>query len=97
MSVEELRAELAELRTTVHAGFARMDRYFELGYAQHVELCGEVQELRGEMQELRGTVQDLRGAVQDLRGTVHELARRVDRLEDGLAAVASQVSALRDW
>jgi chromosome segregation ATPase len=51
---DPVRTELAELRETMtagfaymHEGFARMDRYFELQQAQHVELRGEVGELRG--------------------------------------------------
>jgi chromosome segregation ATPase len=76
------RAELAELRDVVHAGFARMDRYFELQQAQHVELRGEFQGLRGEFQELRGEVR--------------ELTQRVDRIEVQLASLQHEVSALRD-
>jgi chromosome segregation ATPase len=48
------RAELAALRETMtagfaymHEGFARMDGYFELQQAQHMELRAEVRELRG--------------------------------------------------
>lgn len=68
MSEDELRTEVALLRDAVHTGFARMDRYFELQQAQHIELRGEVRELRGEMQDLRADVQ--------------HLTRRVDRIEE---------------
>jgi chromosome segregation ATPase len=97
-------AELTALRETVHAGFARMDRYFELRQAQHLELRGEVQELRGEVQELRGEVQELRGEVQELRGLLVALSERVDRIESRLAGLEetvqrleADVRALHDW
>jgi hypothetical protein len=41
-----IRSELTALRDTMSAGFARMDRYFELQQAQHLELRAEVREIR---------------------------------------------------
>jgi SMC interacting uncharacterized protein involved in chromosome segregation len=85
-----LRRELADLRDTMQSGFARMERYFELQQAQHLELRGEMQGLRGEMQELRGEVREL-------RRLLLALTARVDALELRLAAVESEVRSLRDW
>jgi chromosome segregation ATPase len=87
---DELRTELALLRETVHAGFARMDRYFELQQEQHVELRGQVQELRADVQELRADVQELRAQVE-------ALTRRVDAIEVRLTSLEHEVRSLRDW
>jgi chromosome segregation ATPase len=94
---DELRTELALLRGTVHAGFARMDRYFELQQEQHVELRGQVQELRADVQELRADVQELRADVQELRAQLEALARRVDAIEVRLTSLEHEVRSLRDW
>jgi chromosome segregation ATPase len=108
MSNDTVRSELAELRDTVHAGFARMDRYFELSQAQYLELRsavrGDVQGLRGEVQELRGEVRELRGEVHEMRTLLIDLTSRVDRIEnrlDGLEnrldGLENQVRQFRDW
>jgi predicted RNase H-like nuclease (RuvC/YqgF family) len=108
---DEIMSELAVLRETMAAGFGRIDHFFELQQAQHLELRGEVQELRGEVQELRGEVQELRGEVRELRDILLALVRRVDRVEVRLADVEAavqrldgeiqrldgEVRALRDW
>jgi chromosome segregation ATPase len=80
---DALRTELGLLRETVHAGFARMDRYFELQQEQHVELRGQVQELRADVQELRAQVE--------------ALTRRVDAIEVRLTSLEHEVRSLRDW
>jgi SMC interacting uncharacterized protein involved in chromosome segregation len=49
---DDPRTELAQLRDTVHDGFTRMDRYFELQQEQHLTLRADVQELRVEVREL---------------------------------------------
>jgi hypothetical protein len=46
----ETRAAITALSDTMSAGFARMDRYFELSQQQFVEWRAE---LRGEFKELR--------------------------------------------
>jgi chromosome segregation ATPase len=97
MDNDRLWTELAGLRDTMNAGFARVDKYFELQQAQHVELRGEVQELRGEVQELRGEVQELRGEVQELRDLLLALTARVDRLEARVAGLENELRAFRDW
>jgi polyhydroxyalkanoate synthesis regulator phasin len=56
MSKDDLVTELALLRDTVQTGFARIDHYFELQQAQHLELRGDVQELRAEIQQLNRRV-----------------------------------------
>jgi chromosome segregation ATPase len=90
-------AELTALRETVHAGFARMDRYFELRQAQHLELRGEVQELRGEVQELRGEVQELRGLLVALSERVDRIESRLAGLEETVQRLEADVRALHDW
>jgi chromosome segregation ATPase len=74
--------ELAALRDTVHAGFARMDRYFELQQAQFLEWRTE---LRGEVQELRGEVQELARRVDRIEGRLAALQHQVGALRDWAA------------
>jgi chromosome segregation ATPase len=83
MSNDTFRSELAELRDTVHAGFARMDHYFELSQAQYLELRGEVRELR-----------DLLIA---LTSRVDRIEARLGRVEERLDGLENQLRQFRDW
>ena len=90
----ETRAAITTLSETMNAGFARMDRYFELQQKQFLEwraeLRGEVGEVRGEVGEVRGEVGGLRGALGELRASLDVLSERVGRLEH-------EVVLLRDY
>jgi predicted nucleic acid-binding Zn-ribbon protein len=66
MDYDRLWTELAGLRDTMNAGFARADRYFELQQAQHVELRGEVEELRDLLLALTARVDRLEARVAGL-------------------------------
>jgi predicted RNase H-like nuclease (RuvC/YqgF family) len=61
---------------------ARMDRYFELQQAQHLELRAE----------LRGGLADVRGEIADLRERVDTLTERVTRLEHEVAQLRDYVT-----
>jgi chromosome segregation ATPase len=80
---DDIRAELAELRETVAAGFARMDRYFELQQLQYLELRGEVRELRA--------------LLVGLTERVDGLEARLEGLEQAVQRIEGEVRALRDW
>jgi archaellum component FlaC len=97
MSNDTLRSELAELRDTVHAGFARMDRYIELSQAQYLELRGEVRELRNLLIALTGRVDRIEvrlGGVEKQLGGVEE---RLGGVEERLDGLENQVRQFRDW
>jgi predicted RNase H-like nuclease (RuvC/YqgF family) len=80
---EEIGSELAALRDIVTAGFTRVDRYFELQQAQHLELRGEVRELRDMLLALTRRV--------------HRIEVRLAGLEEVVQRLDSEVRALRDW
>ncbi|MHB1168693.1 MAG: hypothetical protein ACYC28_05365 [Longimicrobiales bacterium] len=84
----------AEMR----AGFARVDRFFELQQLQFVEWRAE---LRGEMAglrtELRGEMAELRGEMAELRQEMVELRQRVDTLTERVGSLEHEVLLLRDY
>jgi chromosome segregation ATPase len=90
MSNDTLRSELAELRDTVHAGFARMDRYFELSQAQYLEL-------RGEVRELRNLLIALTSRVDRIEARLDGLEKRLGGLEKRFGGLEEQVRQFRDW
>jgi chromosome segregation ATPase len=101
---DETGSELAELRDTVHAGFARMDRYFELQQAQFLGLDARVHSLDARVQSLDARVEALSGDVRELRGMLVALIARVDRielrltrLEESVQRLDGEVRSLRDW
>lgn len=76
-------SEMAELRDTVHAGFARMDRYFERTdrYFERTDRYFELMQ-----------AQHL-----ELRDLLVALTTRVDRIEARLSGLTNQVREFRDW
>lgn len=95
----ETRAAIAALGDTMNAGFARvdtaiarMDRYFELQHAQHLELRGDFAELRGEVRELRDRVDALTDRVGRLELEVAQLRDFVTR---EIAAIRLELRELR--
>jgi chromosome segregation ATPase len=95
----ETRAALADLRTTMTAGFTRMDRYFELAQAQHLELRGEVQELRLRVDGLTTRLDGLTARLDGLEGEIQSLRNELRSHRDWttreFAAVRSELKALR--
>lgn len=87
---DDIRTELTALRDTVHAGFARIDRYFELQQAQHLGLSDKVDNLGHRVDGLSDKVDNLIAEVRDLN-------RRVDRVEERLTGLEHSVRAVRDW
>jgi chromosome segregation ATPase len=83
MNEDAIRTELAGLRDTMHAGFARVDHYFELLQGQYVQLRADVRELR-----------DLLIA---LTARVDRLEQRISALEEKVGGLENEVRALRDW
>jgi outer membrane murein-binding lipoprotein Lpp len=97
-----LRAEITtELTARMDAGFARMERYFELSQAQYVELRTSLHlrsdELSQRVDELSQRVDELSQRVDDLSQRVQHLAQRVDALELEVGALRSELRSLRDW
>jgi polyhydroxyalkanoate synthesis regulator phasin len=90
MSEPGHRTELSLLRDDMQAGFARMDRHIEATHAAFVRI-----DRFFEMQQAQHL--ELRADVQGLRTEVQELTRRVDRVEERLIAMQSEVGAMRDW
>lgn len=87
----ETRAALAALSNRMdegfaemRAGFARVDRFFELQQLQFVEWRAV---LRGEMADLRT----------ELRGEMAELRQRVDALTERVGRLEHEVLLLRDY
>jgi len=78
----ETRAAVTALSDTMSAGFARMDRYFELSQQQFLEWRAE----------LRGEVGELRSEVGELRVRVDALSERVGRLEHEVALLRDYVT-----
>jgi predicted RNase H-like nuclease (RuvC/YqgF family) len=78
------------MRAENAAAFARIDRYFELGQAQHQALRADVTELRTDVTELRTDVTELRTHVTELRTEVTVLKRDV-------AALRNEFRQFRDW
>lgn len=75
MSNDTLHSEVAELRDTVHAGFARMDRYFELTQAQHLELRTLLVALTNRVDGIEARLSGLENQVREFRDWVsRELA-----------------------
>ena len=83
-AIAALDDRMTEGFAEMRAGFARVDRYFELQQLQFVEWRAE---LRGEMAEFRT---ELRGEIAELRDRVDALTERVGRLEH-------EVLLLRDY
>jgi SMC interacting uncharacterized protein involved in chromosome segregation len=92
MDNENVHRQLVELRETVHAGFARMDRYFELQQAQHLELRGEVQELRDQVLALTLRLDRIEQRLTALENEVRTLRDWVTR---ELAEVRGEIRLLR--
>jgi chromosome segregation ATPase len=90
----ETRVAIAALTETMNAGFARMDRYFELQQAQFVEWRAE---LRGEIAGLRERVDTLTERVDTLSERVDTLSERVDTLTERVARLEPEVARLRDF
>jgi predicted nucleic acid-binding Zn-ribbon protein len=88
----ETRAAITALGETMSAGFARMDRYFELNQAQFLELRGEVAELRTEVRELRERMDALTERVARLE---HEVAQLRDYVTREIAAIRLELRELR--
>jgi putative component of toxin-antitoxin plasmid stabilization module len=85
----ETRAALAAMSDTMHAGFARMDRYFELQQKQFLEWRDE---LRDDVAELRARVDALSSRVGRLEQEVLLLRDHVTR---GFAEVRLELRELR--
>jgi chromosome segregation ATPase len=97
MTEDAIRTGLAELRGTMTAGFARMDRYFELQQAQHVELRGEVRELRAVVVVLTERVGRLEERVAAIEERLGGVEGRLGGVEGRLQGLENQVRAFRDW
>jgi predicted nuclease with TOPRIM domain len=97
MTIEKILTEIVSLREAMTAGFARVDSYFELQQAQHVELRGDVNGIRGDLNELRDEVRELRAMVEDLIDRVDRIEARMGTLELTVQRLDSEVRALRDW
>jgi chromosome segregation ATPase len=87
-----------------HGGFARMEQHIEATHAgfarmdQHIEATHAAFARNDRYMELQQAQHlELRAALQNLRGEVQELTRRVDRVEERLIAMQSEVGATRDW
>jgi septal ring factor EnvC (AmiA/AmiB activator) len=72
------------------AAFGRIDRYFELAQAQHLELRDDV----GRVEDGLGRVEDRLGRVADRLGHVED---RLGRLEDRLGRLEAEFRTFRDW
>jgi chromosome segregation ATPase len=72
------------------AAFARIDRWFELSQAQHLELRQDVNGLREDVNGLREDVNGLREDVNGLREDVNGLRHRLD-------ALYAEFRSFRDW
>jgi chromosome segregation ATPase len=94
MTHDTIRTDLVELRDVVTAGFARMDRYFELQQAQYLELRGEVRELTARVDRIEARLDRLQNEVRAFRDWVaaelaevrHELRllRRAAEQDEGV-------------
>jgi predicted nucleic acid-binding Zn-ribbon protein len=93
MDYDRLWTELAGLRDTMNAGFARVDGYFELQQAQHVELRGEVQELRDLLLALTARVDRLEARV---AGLENELRAFRDWTSRELMDIRRELRLLRE-
>jgi chromosome segregation ATPase len=90
----DMSTGLAALRAEMSAGFARMDRYFELSHAQYVELRTS---LHLRIDELSQRVDELSQRVDELSQRVDHLSQRVAALELEVGALRSELRSLRDW
>jgi predicted nuclease with TOPRIM domain len=97
MTIEKILTEIVSLREAMTAGFARVDSYFELQQAQHVELRGDVNGIRGDLNELRDEVRELRAMVEVLIDRVDRIEVRLGTLEQTVQRLDNEVRALRDW
>jgi polyhydroxyalkanoate synthesis regulator phasin len=70
---DETRTAFATMAESIAVGFARMDRYFELQQAQHIEFRTEV---NARLDALTERV--------DRRRDLDQLTNRVDRVEERL-------------
>jgi outer membrane murein-binding lipoprotein Lpp len=77
----------AELTDRMDAGFVRMERYFELSQAQHVEL----------RTSLHLRMDELSQRMNELSQRVDALTHRVEALELEVGALRSELRSLRDW
>ena len=80
----ETRAAITAMGDTI---LERMDRYFELQHAQHVEFRDEV----------RGEFVQVRGEIAELRDRVDALTARVAGVEGDVARLGQEVAQLRDY
>jgi chromosome segregation ATPase len=96
------RADItAELIARMDAGFARMERYFELSQAQYVELRTSLHlrmdDLSQRFDELSQRVDELSQRVDELSQRVDHLTHRVATLELEVGTLRSELRSLRDW
>jgi uncharacterized protein (UPF0335 family) len=91
---DETRTAFATMAESMAAGFAGMDRYFELQQAQHIEFRTEV---NGRLDALTERVDRLEAEVAVLRQEVAALRQDVDSLRQDVDALRREFRAFRDW
>jgi uncharacterized coiled-coil DUF342 family protein len=91
---DDIRAALARLSSDMHAGFTRVDQYFELMQLQYVEWRAE---LSGQIADLSSRIDRLTARVDELTARVDELTARVDELEIQVRQLRAELTSLRDW
>ena len=89
------------LRAEMRAGFARMDRYFELGQAQHLQLASEVRDGFAAVDHRFDGVESRFAAVDQrferVEGRLDHVEGRLDRLESRMESIESELRSFRDW
>jgi chromosome segregation ATPase len=97
MNEDAIRSELAGLRETVHAGFARVDHYFELLQGHFVELRNTLIALSARVDRVEQRLSALEEKVGGLEEKVGGLEKKVGGLEKKVGGLQNEVRALRDW
>jgi predicted nucleic acid-binding Zn-ribbon protein len=98
---ETMDARFARMEALMHAGFARMDQHIEATHGRFAHVDESMHAGFAcvahwfELQQAQHL--ELRTEVQSLRAEVRALTQRVDRVEERLASLQSDVGALRDW
>lgn len=91
---DETRTAIAELSETVAAGFARMDRYFELQQGQFLEFRAEV---KARLDVLTERVDRIEAEIAVLRQEVGSLRQEVYLLRQEVDSLRHEFRSFRDW